>query len=137
MFANKLSRLNEIPKCKFIGYIWFSDQQNPIILHNETFDFNNVDLNPFIIEAMLFIPEKNQSISIKHADDYIIVCFDCSKLDNSKEKYRLINKKYLAYKLPEIQYINMTEIWEREDVIIENVNNFSQWVFKAEFFTGF
>ena len=93
-----ISKLADIPDFQFTGYIWESDQTKPILLNNQTFDFSNVKLNPFIIEAYLYAKAQNQSIAIKHIDgQYLITNIDLSEIDlNNIPKDSFIKHFYLC-----------------------------------------
>jgi len=77
-----ISKLDDIPDYAYNGYIWESDQDKPIILNNQTHDFSQTKLNPFIIEAYLYAGQNRQSIAIKHIDgDYFISKIDLTDFD--------------------------------------------------------
>ena len=132
MSTKRYHTLNEIPPIKYEGYIWFSDQKAPIVLHNETFNFNAVKTNPFIIEALLFAQDK--SIHITHDGEYKIFEHDLMAYQN--EGSLLEEKEYLPHRLGEtIQKVAFKQLWlEEPDPLCEG---FPVLKLKATVFCGF
>ena len=61
-WCKKIQNLNDIPKSKYIGYLWQSDKEAPIFIQeidSKKYETDGVPNNPFIQEAYLFDKEKN------------------------------------------------------------------------------
>lgn len=95
----------KIEKSKYQGYLWYSDQTRPQVLHDEEFELDIPDnQNPFIIEGQLYDGER--SISIKYIDGkyvekrYVLAEFDgveCSERSffaNQMAGYKLKFRQY-------------------------------------------
>lgn len=83
----RLNQLSEIPDKDYQGYIWLSNASAPIYI-NGKFDFSEIKINPFIVEAMLFAKDQSVSIQIKDTGgNYWIdqVEWDIEELINSNE----------------------------------------------------
>ncbi len=128
----KHTNLNEIPSFEFEGYIWMSDEQNPIVLKNETFDFSSIKENPFIVEGLLFDKETNTSIHIAHDGTYQIVEYNLNELSKKGE---LINKEYLPHRLSGVEKVSFKQVWMDEKD--ENCEDFPVLTLKAIVFCGF
>ena len=124
--------INEIPQRKYEGYIWFSDQNEPQVLHNEIFDFNTVATNPFIIEAILYAEGK--SIHILHDGTYKIFEHDLEAYKNGGAI--LEDKEYLPHRLGEkVNTVCFKQIWmEEADALCED---YPVLKLKATVFCGF
>lgn len=57
-------------KAKYIGYIWYSDSQEPDIFDGDRTVELELDAlkNPFIVEAQLYSPELSKSVNIMFVD---------------------------------------------------------------------
>jgi CRISPR type III-associated protein (TIGR04423 family) len=130
-----MKRLNELNNIEFEGYVWLSDQEEPIILNNQTFDFSKYEegSNPFIIEALLFDKTKNKSIHITHTGRYHIN--DEFDLDNLKEGSELEPVEYLPHRLDGVDKVCFKQLWIPEKD--EYCDNLPVLKMKALIFTGF
>jgi CRISPR type III-associated protein (TIGR04423 family) len=127
-------KINEIKTRKYEGYIWFSDSETPLVIHNKNHDFSKykeID-NPFIIEALLFAKDENISIAIKHTGKYHIHEIDLNKLP---EGAVLEDIHYLPHRLEIVKKVNFKQLWLPEKD--ENCNNWEVLKMKALVFTGF
>lgn len=134
MKVKTYNKITDIPKRKYQGYIWFSDKTKPLVLlEKEDFDFSSIKTqNPFIVEALLYSEEGNQSIMIKHTDKYIIKEYNLSELTRGTE---VVEKEYLPHRLEGVNKLKFTQIWvEAEDPFCEKMETLQ---LKATVFTGF
>lgn len=69
----KLNSLKDIPTIKYVGYIWMSNDNKPIIINNSTDTQISLEENPFIVEGYLYSEEEEKSISIKNIDGEILI----------------------------------------------------------------
>ena len=106
--------LLDIPKNKYTGYVWMSDNPIPKILENEIYNFSEINTNPFIIEANLFAKNENISVNIKHIDGkYFISIID---LNNIPEFSEIVKKNYLANSvLKPAEKLFFKECWQEID----------------------
>jgi CRISPR type III-associated protein (TIGR04423 family) len=112
--------LDKVPDLAYDGYVWMSDASKPIVLNGDKFDFSNIQINPFVIEALLFNKEKNISIHIQHTGHYQISEYDLTALEN--EGAVLEEKAYLPHRLTEVSKVNFQQVWmEEPDNLCENM----------------
>jgi len=76
------------------GYLWWSDQQNPQVYHNEALDIClDETKNPFVVEGQLYDGECGQSYCIKYVDGqylikvYKVADWDFSNPDNEQKAF--------------------------------------------------
>jgi CRISPR type III-associated protein (TIGR04423 family) len=126
-----MNKLSEIKNRKYTGYIWMSDEKKPVF-YNEGFDFSDIGINPFIIEALLFCKEENISLTIRHTGKYHINEIDLNDLPEGAE---LVDIEYLPHRLNGIDKVCFKQLW-----IPEKDKNCEGWPvlkMKALVFTGF
>jgi CRISPR type III-associated protein (TIGR04423 family) len=130
--VKKLNSLYEIPSFNFDGYIWKSDSENPITLLDEKFDFSTIQLNPFIVEGLLYNQDENKSYHITHDGEYHIVEYDLKELSKKGE---IIEKKYNPHRLVDsIKKVKFYQIWKDEKD--PNCNDLPVLTLKATVFCG-
>lgn len=127
--------LSEIPARKYTGYIWLSDKEKPIVLINKTHDFSKVDVNPFIIEALLWNEEEQVSVMVRHSGRYHVHEYKIKELKQSGE---LVNKEYLPHQLEHsdktVKKVKFKQVWLPEkDPLCEGMEVLTM---KALVFTG-
>ena len=127
-----MNSLTEIENRKYSGYIWMSDAKEPIVLHNEEFDFSKIGVNPFIIEALLYSEAGNISVLIRHSGKYHIEEID---LNNLQEGAELVDVEYLPHSLKGVDKVCFKQLWIPEED--ENCNGYPVLKMKALVFTGF
>jgi len=126
-------KISDIKTRKYEGYIWLSDAETPIVLHEREYDFSKhseID-NPFIIEALLYAKEESISVTIKHTGKYHIHEIDLKQY--SKENF--VDIQYLPHRLSGVSKVNFKQLWLPE--MEENCNNWEVLKMKALVFTGF
>lgn len=157
---NKIDNIKDIPKRKYEGYIWLSDQEKPKVLQGETIDFSKPisigekeykfieeNHNPFIVEALLYAKNENISVSVKHTGKYQIHEIDLNNLPenavleeyaDNEEKQKL---EYLPHRLNGIKKLNFKQLWVPEEdencESEENPKGMEVLKMKALIFTGF
>lgn len=104
----------KIEKATYEGYLWYSNESQPKILHGEEFEkeiANNE--NPFIIEGQLYDADRMHSISIKYVDGaYICNEYDVESTDFNKanvEKKIFHSNRMEGVKLQFLQYWDEAE----------------------------
>ncbi len=99
----------------FLGYIWLSDQKEPIVVKNEQIKISKLLINPFVIEGNIIDKTKNISYTILHnGNDYNIYEFNLSSLPESwvtDENDDLI--KYQS-SIPETKWLHFRRYWKCE-----------------------
>jgi CRISPR type III-associated protein (TIGR04423 family) len=128
-----MKQLNELNNIEFEGYVWLSDQEEPKILNNQTFDFSKYEegSNPFIIEALLY-KENDKSVHITHTGKYNIQSFDLNNLPQDSE---LVDVNYLPHRLEGVKKVCFRQLWIPEND--ENCENMPVLKMKALIFVGF
>ena len=101
--------INEIPEHDdYIGYIWYSDAEKPIIIGpTEPFHLTMLTALPFVIEGHLFSERSKTSIKIKNIDGQHH--FAAINLDGMTDD----TKAYVGHDLG--QDYQMVEAWEAYD----------------------
>ena len=127
----KHQSLSDIPNLPYEGYVWMSDEKDPKVLNKESFDFNTIGTNPFVIEALLYNKAQNISIHIQHTGEYQI--FEYHLNDFSKEN--LVEKDYLPHRLDGVKNVSFKQIWLPEPD--ENCAGMDVLNLKAIVFCGF
>jgi len=114
-----IKNLSDIPKIKYTGYIWKSDNPAPEIKINPKDIFSDIGENPFIIEGYLYSESESQSISIKQIDgQYFISKIDLAGIDLKNLPDDIFAQHcYLSdpaiFKLNnDFKYIKFVEYWE-------------------------
>lgn len=128
-------KLSGIQQRKYIGYVWMSDKEEPIVLEQPTeFDFSSIEVNPFVQEALLFSEEENISVMVRHTGFYNITEF-C--LDEFPEEYELVEKQYYPHKKLGFKdkKICINQLWLPEEN--DNCEEMEVLTLKAHIFTGF
>ncbi|HHB79430.1 MAG TPA: TIGR04423 family type III CRISPR-associated protein [Saprospiraceae bacterium] len=96
-----------IPECDYVGYVWYSDAEKPIIIGpSEPFHLAMLTELPFVIEGNLFCESKKISIQIKNIDGEY--CIAKIQLDDELIESA---KKYVGHDLNKRDY-KMVETWE-------------------------
>lgn len=127
----KHQTLDTLPNLNYQGYIWLSDADKPIVLKNEPFDFSAIDINPFIIEALLYNEQKEVSVHIHHTDKYQITEYQLNQFDYAE----VVETEYLPHRLDGVSKVKFKQIWlsQTED----NCQGMEVLNLKAIIFCGF
>lgn len=132
---NIYNYLSCIQKRKYIGYVWMSDKEEPIVLEQPTeFDFSSIEVNPFVQEALLFSEEENISVMVRHTGVYNITEFCLNKFP---EEYELVEKQYYPHKKLGFKdtRVCISQLWlPKKD---DNCEEMEVLTLKAHIFTGF
>lgn len=132
---NTYKELSAIQQRKYIGYVWMSDKEEPIVLEQPTeFDFSSIGVNPFVQEALLFSEEENISVMVRHTGEYYISEFE---LGNFPNEYELVEKQYYPHKKLGFKdtRVCISQLWlPKKD---DNCEEMEVLTLKAHIFTGF
>tara|TARA_R110002124_G_scaffold193164_2_gene360404 strand:+ start:720 stop:1154 length:435 start_codon:yes stop_codon:yes gene_type:complete len=134
----KLTKLTDMPERKYQGYVWYSDQKEPKVLQNEIFRFENIGLNPFVVEALLWHEDDKTagdgiSVMVRHTGTYHIHEFE---MDNLPEHCELVEKEYLPHRLGNnIEKVKFKQLWLPEKD--PNCLDMEVLTMKALIFVGF
>ncbi|MEA5402816.1 TIGR04423 family type III CRISPR-associated protein [Arcicella sp. DC2W] len=128
-----MKAITDIPKRKYDGYVWFSDQKEPVPLIQKEYSFEDTKENPFVIEALLWNEEEKISIMVRHTGKYHIQEFKLKELPTGHE---LEEKVYLPYRLGDkVKHVCFKQLWiPEEDELCEKMEVMTM---KALIFTGF
>ncbi len=124
--------LTDIQDLDFEGYIWLSDSKEPKVLRTEKYDFSKVELNPFIVEGLLYNESSKTSIHIQHTGDYQIFEYD---LKNLSQIGQLEEVSFLPHRLSGLEKVNFKQLWVSEPD--ENCEGMEVLKMKALIFCGF
>ncbi len=131
----RLEDIAQIPSGNYIGYYWASDSRQPVEINHikplQQFESDNRP-NPFILEAQLYDPGQQLSISIRHnGANYHIHSIELAALqEENKSYYTCIADKGFSH-----QRIKYCDIWLAEPD--ENCCDMKVLVKKATAFCGF
>lgn len=127
----------EIKEAKYEGYLWKSDQSQPVILYGDqpkSFVLKDGE-NPFVNEALLWDAENEVSISVRYADGHYFVATHQvrdEKLDNT---VTITPVTYLPHRLPQVKGLHFLRLWQKEkDPLCEDMETL---MLKANVFVGF
>lgn len=131
---NEITELSAIPKRKYVGYIWMSDKEEPIVLKQPTeFDFSEISINPFVQEALLYSEGEKVSVMVRHTGGYHISEF---YLDKFPKRYELVEKQYYPHRLGfDDKKVCISQLWLPEED--PNCEEMEVLTLKAHIFTGF
>jgi len=127
-----INKLSDIPSKKYQGYVWYSDEKKPTVLHNKEFCFTDEHINPFVVEALLYCQEDNTSLMVQHTGKYTGHQFD---LNNLPEGAQLEKKEYLPHRLGDVSQVCFKQLWIPEGD--SNCEDMEVLTLKAIIFTGF
>lgn len=127
----KHNNLTDIPDYSYEGYIWLSDEKEPTVLNNESFDFSKINTNPFIIEGLLHSKNENVSVHIQHTGEYQIFEYHLNDYAQSS----IVKKEYLPHRLENVSKVKFKQIWLPEPD--ENCEGMEVMTLKAIVFCGF
>ena len=127
-----MTAITNIPKRKYDGYVWLSNEKYPIVLDKQEYDFTQVKENPFVIEALLWNEEEKISIMVRHTGKYHIQEFKLNELPTGHE---LVEKVYLPHRLNNVKQVYFQQLWIPEpDAFCAGMEVMTM---KALIFTGF
>lgn len=127
----KIDNITEIPACKYEGYVWLSDATAPVVLNNESFDFESIKTNPFVIEALLYSPGEDVSIHVQHTDEYQIFEYNLKAFSQRE----ISEKVYLSHRLKDVTKLKFKQLWMPE--MDNNCEDMEVLTLKAIVFCGF
>jgi CRISPR type III-associated protein (TIGR04423 family) len=112
----RIIKRTDIPALSYEGYLWYSDNKNPLVIKDDFKDDLLSEL-PFVLEGNLWAEKEKLSISIKHINgDYIISSFSLDTIDDLDNK----SKKFLS-SIPDFTQYKIYQHWE--SVANENCEN--------------
>lgn len=102
----------KIEKCE--GYLWWSDQQQPKVYHNEGIDKSfDETKNPFVVEGQLYDKEGKISYSIKYVDgQYHINIYEIKDEDFNNPDNE--TKCYLSNRMGD-RWLKFLRYWEPKE----------------------
>jgi CRISPR type III-associated protein (TIGR04423 family) len=101
-----MEKIAEIKKAKYLGYVWYSDANEPVVILNEEYE-NDLDenKNPFIIEGFLVNEADHTSISIKYVDgQYIARATDLEGIVNATDKEYIASSRFDKWKIKALTF---------------------------------
>lgn len=102
----------EIKGNKMEGYLWYSDQDTPLVYDGTevSLELNDSD-NPFVIEGQLYDTEKDISYSIKYVDGkYLKKEYPQDIKDKDQSDCEIIEKSYMSNRMDD-KVLHFMEIW--------------------------
>jgi len=127
----KHNKFTDIPDYSYEGYIWMSDEKEPTVLNNESFDFSKINTNPFVIEGLLYSKNEKISIHIQHTGEYQIFEYHLNDYAQSS----IVEKEYLPHRLDNVSKVRFKQIWLPE--LDENCEGMEVLTLKSIVFCGF
>lgn len=127
----KHKNLIDIPNLGFDGYIWLSNSKEPKVLKTEKYDFSTFELNPFIVEGLLYNEASKTSIHIQHTGEYQIFEYDLKELSQIGQ---LKEVSFLPHRLTGVDKVNFKQLWIAEPD--ENCEGMEVLKMKALIFCG-
>ena len=132
---SKLNSLKEIPNLEYEGYLWMSDKDAPIEnLEKIKEQLQSEELNPYIVEGLLYAQKEKISIMIRHTGKYNISQFDLNQVSSNDEL--TAGKSYFSNnKISAGKKLKFRQLWENEKD--DNCACMEVLTLKATVFTGF
>lgn len=130
-----LNRFLESVKGDWEGYIWMSNERKPFLIPEDKSidDLNDIGVNPFVIEGLLYDKAQKISVTIRHTGTYHIDCFDLKALNNDGNVLK--EEAYLSHGFPDKRKLKFNQLWIPEPD--ENCAGMKVLTMKALLFTGF
>lgn len=99
-------------KGQYIGYIWWSNAKTPEVYDEaKTIDIVIEDnINPFIIEGMLWDKDNNISVTIKNIDGKCQISSVC--VNDFKSNVKFTEKKFIAHRIKNASKLIFRQYWE-------------------------
>lgn len=131
----EIKEISQIPDCKFTGYYWWSDSEEPEMLFEQPFPKDQIlaSINPFCVEALLYSKEKGISIHIQHTGEYQVAAFEHQSLQGMETK----KKEYIPHKLGRVKRVVFTQVWEEVPLEVDESTHFPTLKPTALIFSGF
>jgi CRISPR type III-associated protein (TIGR04423 family) len=132
---HNITSIQAIPDHNFTGYYWESDKDKPKMLFDEAFPkekFGDGE-NPFCIEALLYSRNEQLSIHILHTGQYLVSGYDLGKLVGLE----IEDKSYIPHKLDHVEKVLFKQIWEEDQLMVDNKENMPTLKPTALIFFGF
>ena len=117
----KIEEITEIPKAKYLGYIWYSNSDRPEVLTGDKDYGGTLDAaaNPFIIEGNLWDGDDANptSISIRYVDGKYYIHRTTLTPEDVKNY-----KTFVAHRIDGYKYLRFVQLWEtRKDPLCEDM----------------
>ena len=115
----------EIEGNKMEGYLWYSDQDTPVVYDGtkESFKFDDND-NPFVIEGQLYDTDKDISYSIKYVDGKYLVKKYAVKEIKLDSECKIADKYFQSHRM-DGRVLHFMEIWRpAPDSLCEDIKVF-------------
>ena len=125
----KIEKLADIPSGNYQGYYWLSDAETPEKV-NGKFDSNQIKINPFIIEGMLWDNDKKKSVMISHTGRYQIFEYNFNEIEGE-----MVEKEYMAHRIEGENKVCFKQLWQAEEDA--NCEGMKVLKMKAQIFVGF
>ena len=113
--------METIDKARYEGYVWMSDQQEPLVIcPDEEFEMTLCDEdNPFVVEGNLWDATNRVSIMIKYVDGKYIV----RRTEVTDEcKKNATRKEFLPHRVKGVKKLVLLQCWnEEKDPLCENM----------------
>lgn len=109
---NNIMKRLIIECAEYQGYVWYSDQKEPEIIDGTYQKDITSEENPFIIEAQLYAPKANHSISVRYVDgEYIVNQYDLSAESANALESRV--REYMSNRMDGC-VLCFKELWKAE-----------------------
>ena len=106
--------LDQIPNLAWEGYIWLSDKTEPTVLHKDTFNFNSLSKTSFVVEALLYHSDSQESIHVQYTGAYQISGYNLKAIASSDAELK--DCSYLPHRLGEgVKAVQFKQVWEDEN----------------------
>ncbi|MBQ9821999.1 MAG: TIGR04423 family type III CRISPR-associated protein [Muribaculaceae bacterium] len=101
---------------KYEGYIWWSNQIQPDVIHGKEFDLERLkdDINPFVVEGQLWDSAVGLSVSIRYVDGkHIINCHQITDEDLNGSPM-VTPEEYISH-IKEVNKLCFLRYWKAEE----------------------
>lgn len=101
---------HQIPKAKYEGYIWMSDQVAPQVFdgtEEQSLTLTDGE-NPFVVEGQLWDAAKHRSVSIRYVDG----CYKAVETVVTDEQLKAPIVNYIPHRIQGVKGLMFLRIWK-------------------------
>jgi len=107
----KKMKIQDIPKEKFEGYLWYSDAVRPVVFMGDKEVTVSIPDKRFIIEGLLWSKASHMSYRIAFHDGEQLV-YPCHVADSDLAgSDNVVPEDYLAHRLPGVYRLSFLRYW--------------------------
>jgi CRISPR type III-associated protein (TIGR04423 family) len=103
--------LDLLPVGKYEGYVWVSDEQNPMVYFNDVIQLTLVK-NAFVVEALLWDIDQKRSVHIRHTGQQMLTVYDLNDLRKREHPLSGEVKFFLGHRISGVKKLRFLQTYE-------------------------